>query len=100
MDFILFHIWSNSNNEYENVNFEEGDLGFTSFSVTEGAPEPDPEYAPSSLVGKIYKGSMNDTYQFIDGSNAIFYHKENNFKIAKFPVLWLHMESQMGTPEP
>ena len=40
-----------------------GDQGFTSFSVSEGAPEQDPEYAPSSLVGKIYKGSMNDTYQ-------------------------------------
>ena len=55
-------------------------LGVSSFAVTEGAPEPDPEYAPSSLVGKIYKGSMNDTYQFIDGSNAIFFHKESNFQ--------------------
>ena len=36
-------------------------LGVSSFAVTEGAPEPDPEYAPSSLVGKIYKGSTNDT---------------------------------------
>jgi hypothetical protein len=60
-----------------------GDQGFISFSVTEGAPEPDPEYAPSSLVGKIYKGSMNDTYQFIDESNAIFYHKENNFQSSE-----------------
>ena len=58
-------------------------LGVSSFAVTEGAPEPDPEYAPSSLVGKIYKGSMNDTYQFIDGSNAIFYHKENNFQSSE-----------------
>ena len=82
MDFTIPHT-SNSNNEYENVSFEEGDLGFTSFSVTEGAPEPDPEYAPSSLVGKIYKGSMNDTYQFIDESNAIFYHKESNFQSSE-----------------
>jgi hypothetical protein len=58
-------------------------LGVSSFAVTEGAPEPDPEYAPSSLVGKIYKGSMNDTYQFIDESNAIFYHKENNFQSSE-----------------
>ena len=55
-------------------------LGVSSFAVTEGAPEPDPEYAPSSLVGKIYRGSMNDTYQFIDESNAIFYHQESNFQ--------------------
>ena len=55
-------------------------LGVSSFAVTEGAPEPDPEYAPSSLVGKIYRGSMNDTYQFIDESNAIFYHQESSFQ--------------------
>ena len=58
-------------------------LGVSSFAVTEGAPEPDPEYAPSSLVGKIYKGSMNDTYQFIDESNAIFYHQESNFQSSE-----------------
>jgi hypothetical protein len=58
-------------------------LGVSSFAVTEGAPEPDPEYAPSSLEGKIYKGSMNDTYQFIDGSNAIYYHKENYFQSSE-----------------
>ena len=58
-------------------------LGVSSFAVTEGAPEPDPEYAPSSLVGKIYMGSTNDTYQFIDDSNAIFYHKENNFQSSE-----------------
>jgi len=61
----------------------ENQLGFSSFSVTAASTEPDPEYAPSSLVGKIYKGSMNDTYQFIDGSNAIFYHKENNFQSSE-----------------
>ena len=55
-------------------------LGVSSFALTEGAPEPDPEYAPSSLVGKIYRGSMNDTYQFIDESNAIFYHQESSFQ--------------------
>ena len=58
-------------------------LGVSSFAVTEGAPEPDPEYAPSSLAGKIYMGSMNDTYQFIDDSNAIFYNKESNFQSSE-----------------
>jgi hypothetical protein len=67
----------------ESLTVNLGDYGFTSFSVTEGAPEPDPEYAPSSLVGKIYNGSMNDTYQFIDESNAIFYHQESNFQSSE-----------------
>ena len=26
---------------------------------------------------------MNDTYQFIDESNAIFYHKESNFQSSE-----------------
>ena len=60
MDFTIPHI-SKTNNAYENVSFEEGDLGFTSFAVTEGAPELDPEYAPSSLTGKIYQESYNDS---------------------------------------
>jgi hypothetical protein len=64
-------------------NLSSSQLGVSSFAVTEGAPEPDPEYAPSSLVGKIYKGSMNDTYQFIDESNAIFYHKKYNFQSSE-----------------
>jgi hypothetical protein len=64
-------------------NLSSSQLGVSSFAVTEGAPEPDPEYAPSSLVGKIYKGSMNDTYQFIDDSNAIFYHQESNFQSSE-----------------
>ena len=63
-----------------NGTISSNQLGLTSFSVTEGAPEPDPEYAPSSLVRKIYQGSMNDVYQFIDESNAIFYHEESNFQ--------------------
>ena len=61
----------------------ENQLGFSSFSITAASTEPDPEYAPSSLVGKIYKGSMNDTYQFIDESNAIFYHQESNFQSSE-----------------
>ena len=64
---------NNGDDEVEIIVLNEGDLGFTSFSVS----EPDPEY--SSLVGKIYKGSMNDTYQFIDESK-IFYHQESNFQ--------------------
>jgi len=79
MDFTIPHK-NSENGSVESVSFAEGDLGFTSFSVTEGAPEPDPEYAPSSLVGKIYQGSMNDVYQFIDETNAIFYHEESNFQ--------------------
>ena len=67
----------------ESLTVNLGDYGFTSFSVTEGAPEPDPEYAPSSLVGMIYQGSSNDTYQFIDDSNAIFYHQESNFQSSE-----------------
>jgi len=68
-----------------------GDLGFSSFSVTEGAPEPDAEYAPSSLVGKIYQGSDNDHYQFLDTSKAIFYHEESNFQdseISEITYTW------------
>ena len=71
---------NHGNDQVEIFPLSEGDLGFSSFSVTEGAPEPDPEYAPSSLVGKIYQGSMNDVYQFIDESSAIFYHQESNFQ--------------------
>jgi hypothetical protein len=66
-------------------------LGFSSFSVTAGAPESDPEYAPSSLVGKIYQGSDNDHYQFLDSSKAIFYHEENNFQdseISEITYSW------------
>jgi len=87
---FTFDDWESMENYYFNPQMEFGvpdsltvnlgDYGFTSFSVTKGAPEPDPEYAPSSLVGKIYRGSMNDTYQFIDESNAIFYHQESNFQ--------------------
>jgi hypothetical protein len=85
-----FHDWESMENYYFNPQMEFGvpdsltvnlgDYGFTSFSVTEGAPEPDPEYAPSSLAGKIYQGTMNDVYQFIDETNAIFYHQESNFQ--------------------
>ena len=94
--------WESMSNYYFNPQMEFGvpdsltvnlgDQGFTSFSVSEGAPEPDPEYAPSSLVGMIYKGSMNDTYQFIDGSNAIFFHKENNFQsseVSNITYTWI-----------
>ncbi|MAH25373.1 MAG: hypothetical protein CMI19_00200 [Opitutae bacterium] len=80
MDFVLPYYYNHETSSDQILPLAEGDLGFTNFSVTSGAPEPDPEYAPSSLVGKIYKGSMNDTYQFIDGSNAIFFHKESNFQ--------------------
>ena len=61
----------------------ENQLGFDSFSITTASTEPDPEYAPSSLAGMIYKGSTNDAYQFIDESNAIFYHQESNFQSSE-----------------
>ena len=61
----------------------ENQLGFDSFSITAASTEPDPEYAPSSLAGMIYQGSSNDTYQFIDESNAIFYHQESNFQSSE-----------------
>jgi hypothetical protein len=90
---FTFDDWESMENYYFNPQMEFGvpnsltvnlgDYGFTSFSVTKGAPEPDPEYAPSSLVGMIYKGSMNDTYQFVDESNAIFYHQESNFQSSE-----------------
>jgi hypothetical protein len=85
-----FHDWESMENYFFNPQMEFGvpdsltvnlgDYGFTSFSVIEGAPEPEPEYAPSSLAGKIYQGTMNDVYQFIDETNAIFYHQESNFQ--------------------
>ena len=82
MDYAIPHI-DKGNNQIEIVPLAEGDLGFTNFSVTAGAPEPDPEYTPSSLVGMIYRGSTNDDYQFIDQSNAIFYHEESNFQSSE-----------------
>ena len=82
MDYAIPHI-DKGNNQIEIVPLAEGDLGFTNFSVTAGAPEPNPEYAPSSLVGMIYRGSTNDDYQFIDQSNAVFYHKESNFQSSE-----------------
>jgi hypothetical protein len=84
MDFVIPHIspgWSGENIEI--IPLAEGDLGFNSFSVTEVTTEPDPEHAPSSLAGKIYQGTMNDTYQFLDESNAMFYHKESNFQSSE-----------------
>ena len=83
MDFVMPYYYDDESGADQILPLAEGDLGFTNFSVTAGAPEPDPEYAPSSLVGMIYRGSMNDTYQFIDDSNAIFYHKENNFQSSE-----------------
>ena len=71
---------TNNGDSVEVRNLSSGELGSTRFSVTEGAPEPDPEYAPSTLVGKIYQGTMNDVYQFIDETNVIFYHQESNFQ--------------------
>ena len=82
MDFTIPHLYK-EDDAFENITFEEGDLGFSNFTVSGDAPEPDPEYSPSSLVGMIYKGSMNDTYQFIDESNAIFYHQESNFQSSE-----------------
>ena len=82
MDFTIPHLYK-ENDAFENITFEEGDLGFSNFTVSGDAPEPDPDYAPSSLVGMIYKGSMNDTYQFIDETNAIFYHQESNFQSSE-----------------
>ncbi|MDG1139493.1 MAG: hypothetical protein P8N49_08245 [Opitutales bacterium] len=81
MDFSIPHTNANWNGEnIEVIPLEEGELGFTSFSVTEETSEPIPEYAPASLAGKIYQGSLNDTYQFVDESKAIFYHQESSFQ--------------------
>ncbi|MEK9773426.1 MAG: hypothetical protein VW576_07645 [Opitutae bacterium] len=80
MDFVMPSYYDDETSSDKILPLAEGDLGFSSFSVTEGAPEPDPEYAPSTLVGKIYQGTMNDVYQFIDETNAIFYHQESNFQ--------------------
>ena len=89
LDFKVPH--TNNGDSVEVRNLSSGELGSTRFSVTEGAPEPDPEYAPSSLVGKIYQGSDNDHYQFLDTSKAIFYHKESNFQeseISEITYTW------------
>ena len=81
MDYVIPHTDQDWNGENIQVySLSEGDLGFKNYSVTETTSEPVPEYAPSSLVGKIYQGSMNDVYQFIDETNAIFYHEESNFQ--------------------
>jgi len=81
MDYVIPHTDQDWNGENIQVySLSEGDLGFKNYSVTETTSEPIPEYAPSSLVGKIYQGSMNDIYQFIDETNAIFYHEESNFQ--------------------
>ena len=81
MDFTIPHIDQNWNGENIQVySLSDGDLGFKNYSVTETTSEPISEYAPSSLVGKIYQGTMNDVYQFIDETNAIFYHEESNFQ--------------------
>ena len=84
MDFVIPHTDQDWNGkDIKVIPLEDGDLGFTSFSVTGETLEPDPEYAPDSLAGKIYQGSSNDTYQFIDESNAIFYHQESNFQSSE-----------------
>ena len=92
MDYVIPHTDQDWNGENIQVySLSEGDLGFKNYSVTETTSEPIPEYAPSSLVGKIYQGSMNDIYQFIDETNAIFYHEESNFQdseISEITYTW------------
>jgi len=81
MDYVIPHTDQDWNGENIQVySLSEGDLGFKNYSVTETTSEPIYEYAPSSLVGKIYQGTMNDVYQFIDETNAIFYNEESNFQ--------------------
>jgi hypothetical protein len=50
LDFKVPH--TNNGDSVEVRNLSSGELGSTRFSVTEGAPEPDPEFAPSSLLRK------------------------------------------------
>ena len=52
MDFVMPSYYDDETSSDKILPLAEGDLGFSSFSVTEGAPEPDPEYAPSSLLWK------------------------------------------------
>ena len=52
MDFVMPSYYDDETSSDQILPLAEGDLGFSSFSVTEGAPEPDPEYAPSSLLWK------------------------------------------------
>jgi hypothetical protein len=92
MDFVIPHTDQDWNGENIQVySLSDGDLGFKNYSVTETTSEPIPEYVPSSLVGKIYQGSDNDHYQFLDTSKAIFYHKESNFQeseISEITYTW------------
>ncbi len=92
MDYVIPHTDQDWNGENIQVySLSEGDLGFKNYSVTETTSEPIPEYAPSSLVGKIYQGSDNDRYQFLDSSKAIFYHEESNFQdseISEITYTW------------
>jgi hypothetical protein len=92
MDFVIPHTDQDWNGENIQVySLSDGDLGFKNYSVTETTSEPIPEYSPSSLVGKIYQGSDNDHYQFLDTSKAIFYHKESNFQdseISEITYTW------------
>ena len=52
MDFVMPSYYDDEISSDKILPLAEGDLGFSSFSVTEGAPEPDPEFAPSSLLRK------------------------------------------------
>ena len=70
MYFYLF------NNQIQIVPLEEGDLGFSSFSVTEGAPTT----APTSLAGKLYQTQGGDRIQFLTDTTGTFHHAESNFQ--------------------
>jgi hypothetical protein len=58
-------------------------------------------HAPDSLVGWTYKGSlMNDTFKFIDESNAVFYDSsDSNFskhELSNITYTWNKVGPKMG----
>ena len=77
MDFVMPHYYDNESNANVALPLQEGDLGFSSFSVTEGPPFD----VPSSIEGK--KISVN--YTLDDGSTGT-----NEFFFGSRGELWSH----------
>jgi hypothetical protein len=73
-----------------------GDYGFTSFSVTEGAPTT----APSSLAGKLYQTQGGDQIQFLTDTTGTFHHAESNFQqseVSGITYTWATTGGNAGT---
>jgi hypothetical protein len=89
-------------NEIHQLTFTSPTSADSNFSATDGNGSLtlqilEENYVPNSLAGLTYKGSsMNDTLQFIDSSNAVFYDSsDSNFSRRELSNITYTLE-QLG----